>query len=511
MIRIVIFSLITLFSFSSSNGNAQVQYRDKVAIIVTPVTFINSTLSPEKIAAEQKLRSGATYLMLVRYFEANKSFQVLSRDQTDFSVEAVAKINSKRGKDNSFWVGYTQKMKEKSKGIGANWLIMVDEFDHWKGAVQEVYYQFKFLQVQTNQLIVHTIRLENSIDTTKTTIDQIKKTAHLQVIETLTEVGKELDKIWGIIWSPSKIQGKNISASANLPTTADIGDEVLWFQWVQHVVGGETYYEIIKHGSSKLAQQNADGTIGIKSKNNLASLDPKSLLGKFYDEISLANTGKTLVSYLELEEEDLADGYIRFDINSGVYQAIKENREFYLVQLGEKDHVYGEKNLQKDEEYMFGSSVSQTSSFKSDHLFLIKDLGSTRQKYHVELKFVNKQSSSVANSVNIECRPNEFVEKTHAFIDGLMMWPCRIKKTEGSKIELWSTIEMEFKDGQKEQLYDWKEIDLGGEIEKIRVPVAIIQFEEKRGQRYFFKTVKILDASYKKVNVSKVLYIGSHE
>jgi hypothetical protein len=113
-------------------------------------------------------------------------------------------------------------------------------------------------------------------------------------------------------------------------------------------------------------------------------------------------------------------------------------------------------------------------------------------------------------SVKIECAPEDFKDKILDFIDGLMMWQCRIKKMNGSKIELWSTTDMEFVEGQKRQLYDWKEMDLGGEIEKIRVPVATVQLEEKRGQRYFFKTVKTLDPSYKKLDESKTLYISSN-
>lgn len=499
---VIIFLFISIFT---NTIDAQTVYRDKIAVIVNTTTIRDNSMGSEEIDLES---AGATYLMIVKFLELNKSFQVVSRDETDFSVEAVRKIFERDNIKNSSWNEYTEKMKEKSKGIGANWLILVNRLVHWQGSLQKTYYQFKFLQVQTNRMIVHTVRLQNVIDTNKMSLDEIKKVAEAQAIEILTEFGKEVDKIWGIILSPTKIKGKTISAIANLPTTVDLGDEVLWFQWVQHVIGGETFYEILNHGSSKLNKQNSDGTIDFISKSNLSSFDPKTLCGKFNNELELSNSSKYSVSFLEFSESDISNKYLRFELNSSIYQSIKENREFYLIQLGEKDYIYSEKNLQKREDFLFGSSVKQSNAFKSNCLILVKDLGSSNQKFHIEINFTDKESSTILKSSIINCEPDDFAKNLNLFFNSLYMHECRVNKIDDKNLELWSTTDMENEEGQIMKLYDWREMELDGEIVKIRIPIAEIQFKDKRGQRYLFNKVNVLDSSFNKIDSSRILYVG---
>jgi hypothetical protein len=505
-----IYFLIPVFFLSTNSLQIHAQVnRETVSLIINPVIKINSKL-PKAIVSFAS-QEAASYKMFANYLENNKNFKVVSREQTELSIKEVEKIYLKMGKSSKDWIEYVNKMKESSIGIGANYLVIIDELTIIDETFYKTYYTFTMVQVQTNKLYKFTIEPETQLNMTSTK-EELESAAKKEAVEVLIGLGKAIDWYWPILWNPKEIKKSSITANPAVNTNINKGDIVHWYSWSEKRLGeknDDLFYRIEDLGESEILGVSGDKTsVEMKIKINDSKYNPSNLIGQTSTNVYLSNTRTLQLSYVELDEIKENSEFIRFDINSKIYESINSNNTFLLFQSQNKDLVYKEKNIQKSEEYLNGNSIDQYKSNKGQYVLFAADLGSNFNEYNITLRVVDGSTGIVEKEKTIISKPSNFSKEVSNFLKEIFMTECRIASVSKNEVQIFSTINLNISSEDVISILDWKEMNLGGKTVKVREPIAQLEFEKKEGQLYTLKLKKVINDSFNNFSESKIYYIA---
>ena len=505
-----IYFLIPVFFLSTNSMQIHAQVkRETVSLIINQVIDNNSKLPETSVSFAS--RQAANYKMFANYLENNKNFKVVSREQTELSIKEVEKIYLRIGKSSKDWIEYVNKMKESSIGIGANYLIIIDQLNIIDEVLYKTYYTFTMVQVQTNKLYKFTIEPKTQLNMTST-LEVLEYNANQQVVEVLTRLGSVIDWYWPILWTPKEIKKNSITANPNVNTKVDKGDIVHWYAWYEKKLGeknDDLFYKIEDLGESEILGLSEDKTsVEMKIKINDSKLKPSNLIGQTSTNVYLSNTRTHQLSYVEIDEIKENNKFIRFDLNRKIYESINNNTSFLLLQSQNNDLVYKEKNLQKNEEYLNGTSIDQYKANKAQYILFATDLGSNLNEYNIALRVVNASSGVVEKEKTIIATPSNFSKDVSNFLNKIFMTECRIASVSNSKVEICSYANLNISSEDIVTILDWKEMNLGGKTVKVREPIAQLEFEKKEGQLYTLKLKKVIDDSFNNFSESKIYYIA---
>ena len=107
-------------------------HRDDIALIVNSICF-----GCDVEAQTQETMKSAYYAFFTTELEKNALFKVVNRDITDESIISLGKYFDDKYPGFLYWVNYTEKLREQSKGIGANYLVLIDIFNYTDKVTRE--------------------------------------------------------------------------------------------------------------------------------------------------------------------------------------------------------------------------------------------------------------------------------------------------------------------------------------------------------------------------------------
>ena len=498
--------LITIFSccIAPLQVNCQTQVRDKIAIVVNYMCD-DCNLGKESI---EKMNS-AIYAWHVLFLEKQQLFQVVNRGATESSIIQLNTISETRygkGVADTLWAKYVNNLKEKSKGIGAKWLLMIDNINLKINKEVKTYYRYKIINVENNLMYTFSIDIKSTSNLNKTP-EQWKDDIKESLSQLRKDLSKEIDRNWNTSWQLKSINGKNFLGLLYSLSPAPIGMYVYWFEWKEYSVGSDKYCQIKKLGSSTLTGRNKEG-MTLTSENNLDVKDINKVMGQIYDGLRLTNDEAYPLSVLEFKLTQDDKCFVNYDLNTQLYDAIRMSPQFFLIQIEEKDIVYAEKNIQKGEEFLDGSTVKQSNSSKGEYLLLCNDLGSTLEKYKVELKLVNKATGIIIKNIIIDCLPKDYKHEIAVFLNQVLMHQCRIIRNGSKSIDVFTHVRLNMHNDVEYNIVEMRKIELQGKTESIRVPLAKIKLIEQLGQRASFKIIEVLDAKFNDIKETNTYFLS---
>ena len=492
--------LICLGAFVSCFLNAQ-SSRDNIAVIVNATCFgcnIDKELS-------ETIRS-AYYAYFTSDLEKNELFKVVNRDNTDESIVGLGKMFAETDPGFKYWVDYTEKLKEQSKGLGANYLMLIDIFNYGNKTTGEgnIYFRFKIIHTESNAMTTFTIGRKIN----KFKDEQKFREETRELINSVSlEMMEKIDEVWNTTFAIVDMKGKKLTIASYTVFPLSEYQKINWFEWEEHMVGGQAYYEVRNLGKSKITGWEKKGSIFITTEEDFSSHDKQKIWGNIKPNYGMSNYTAFPTSFIEMPLESSDNGVVNFEINTKIYNAINQMPKHSLVQIASKELVYAEKNIQKGEEYMEGSVVDQNSSRKSDYIIKATDLGSSPEKYKVNIDLISSSTGKVLKTTVIDCTPGQFVNEVYEWLFVRIMPQCRVERS-GNTVNVYTNARTTITDNFKYQLIEMRKVQMGSKTETIRVPLASLKFKKQLGQKIIFQLDEVLDDGFKKIDPSVIYYLG---
>jgi len=491
---------IVLFVITHFHTHAQI-FRDNIAVVVNSTCF-NCNLNEE---LQETMRS-ANYAFFTTELEKNELFRVVNRDVTDESILGLGKTFNHEDPGFSYWVNYTEKLKEQSKGIGANYLILIDVFNFIdkKTLKGEIYFRFKIIQTETNGLVTFTIKRDEifkSEEQYRTSVKEMLNSVSYEMME-------KIDEVWNTAFGIVNAKGKKLTIQPFTVFPLSKSQKINWFEWEEHIVGGKSYFEVRNLGDSKITGLK-EGSIYVTTQIDFSNHDLRKVWGNIKPNYGLSNYSAFPVSVVELPIDQSNDGIINFKINSMIYNALESLPKYNLIQISSKELVYAEKEIQKGEEYIDGETVKQYDSRKSDYIIMLNNMGSSADKYKVNIDFISTSTGEILKSKVIESDPTSFSSEVSNWLYTHIMPPCRVE-LNGKEVYVYTNVRTSIRNNFNYQLIEMKEVKLGNSTEIVRIPLATLKFKEQLGQKIIFEVKEILENDFKKVKNSNDYYLMAY-
>lgn len=492
--------LIALFLTSLKITHAQ-NFRDDIAVVVNSTCF-NCNLSEE---LQETMRS-AYYAFFTTELEKNELFRVVNRDITDESIFGLGKTFNQEDPGFSYWVNYTEKLKAQSKGIGANYLILIDVFNYTDIKTQkgEIYFRFKIIQTETNGMVTFTIKRDQMFKSE----DQFRTSVKGMITSVSDEMMEKIDEVWNTAFGIVNANGKKLTIQPFTLFPLSKSQKINWFEWEEHNVGGQSYFEVRSLGDSKINGWK-DGLIYVTTETDFSKHDLQKVWGNIKPNYGMSNYTAFSVSFVELPVDQSNTDIINFIINSNIYNALENLPKYNLMQISSKELVYAEKEIQKGEEYIDGKTVNQYNARKSDYIIIAKNLGSNTDRYKVNLNFISTSTGEILKETVIESSASMFSSEVSNWLYTHIMPQCRVE-LNGKKVSVYTNVRTTIKSNFKYQIIEMREVILGNSTETVRVPMAKLKFKEQFGQKIIFDVEEILENDFKKVKNSNDYYLMAY-
>jgi len=415
-------------------------------------------------------------------------------------------------------------IKEKSISIGAEYIFIVDQFDYRVRDQKITSYRVKVIHTQSNMMIVFTIRPETSIpagislNSTGVSAEELKKIVQRQVKEIKEQVVSKLGESWfNTSWGLMSIKrGKKVRAGQTSMSPQPVGLKVYWYTGATDVVGGETYHYVNKRGESEIIKWSKEDGVTLRTEEKFEDSDIGVVWGKIgaIEDRSLTwpNYAQYTSSFIEIKQADNLSFFEIQQINTLIYDAFYESDFFLLIDVTEEDHIIAEElELQKSEEYLEGSTVSQTGAMNSQYGFYVNDLGSDKNRVKIELRCIDKATGEISKVFQIDEKLSDFKDKVIECLNSVMFHVCRVRMINKKELYVYNLNKSTLFKKFNYQLVSFDTMDVGGEETSIRIPLANLKLIETSGQKSRFKILEMLDKKkFKKIKESDELYIGAN-
>jgi len=414
-----------------------------------------------------------------------------------------------------------KEIKEKSKGYGAKWIFLIDATDSREGDKWIRNYRVKMIQVETNLMIVFTIRPKNQFSYATSSSEEFVELINRHYREQKKLAILKIDETFNTNWIIlDVIKKKEIRAGATSNTPGGEGLKVYWYTQATDIVGGFEYYYTNYLGPSKLIESSKDEPGSIFRTEQKFNESDITINGQYIPWGKLIpldvrgyiwpNYTQLMASFVEMKKANKLSSFEIHKINSLVYDAFYESDMFLLTEVTDEDHeIYRELNLQKDEEYIEGSTVSQTGAVNAGEGFYITDLGSDKKRVKIELKYIDKVTGEIKKIYHIDEKYSDFKDKVIECLTSVAL-PCKVRKIKKNEIHLFTNVKYNMFKKFKYILFSYESMNVAGEETSIRIPLAHLKFIETYGQKSRFKVSEVLDKkNFKKIKESDELYIGA--
>jgi hypothetical protein len=496
MRKLIILFLVLCFQQVSVAQN----YRDNIAVIINSTCF-NCDLD----AALQETMRSAYYAFFTTQLEKNELFRVVNRDNTDESIIGLGKSFNEEDPGFAYWVDYTEKLRQQSKGIGANYLILLDVFKYTNkiSLKGEIYFRFKIIQTESNAMVSFTIKREEEFKSEK----QFRKSVKEMINSVSNDMMEKIDEVWNTTFGIISANGKNLTIQPYSVFPLNSFQRVNWFEWEQHDIGGQSYFEVRNLGDSKITSWDKE-SIFVTSKMDFSKHDLQKVWGNIKPNYRINNHASFPVSYVELPLEDAENGIVNYKINTSIYDALESLPKYNLVQISAKELVYAEKDIQKGEEYMDGSTVDQNSSRKSDYMIVVKDLGSTVGKYKINVDFLSSATGKVLKTETFETSPEKLSNEFGNWLYARIMPPIKFE-VQDKNVIVYTNVRTTIREDFQYEIIEMREVKMGSKTESVRIPLVTMKLKEQLGQKIVFSIDEVLEDGFKKVVTNNTYYLGA--
>ncbi len=474
-------------------------HRDDIALIVNSICF-----GCDVEAQTQETMKSAYYAFFTTELEKNALFKVVNRDITDESIISLGKYFDDKDPGFLYWVNYTEKLREQSKGIGANYLVLIDIFNYTDKVTREgeIYFRFKIIKTESNKMVTFTIKRDQVFKSEK----QFREFVSEMMNSVSYEMLDNIDEVWNTSFFIKSAEGNNLIIQPYSVFPLNEFQKINWHEWKQHDIGGQTFFEVLDFGGCKITGWE-NGSIFIRTQMDFSKHDLQKIWGTLKPNYLLSNSGSFPISFVELPFNEMKDGMINFKINTLIYDAIKATTQYSLVQISSKDLVYAEKEKQKGEEFIDGKTIEQNNSSKCDYILTAKDLGSNLEMYKVKLDFISVSTGEILKTTIIETSPTKFSKELSNWLHGLIMPPCRVEIV-GSEVNVFTIVTTTLTNDFKYQIIEMRKVEMGDKIENIRVPLATLNLKKKYGQKIVFEIEEILEEDFVRINKANTYYLS---